>query len=161
MKYGKIYLSSPVDLKFPVTSPFGVDRPDIAKRFNQKKNFHKGVDFGSARRKGVISHSINGSLVYSVLSGKAQLAGWENEEDHKQGFGQRLWVLSHHPTHGDIRICYAHLSDLFVGEGNNIDFFQAIGRVGTTGRSTGPHLHIQVEKWPSREVLEPIFEKVS
>jgi murein DD-endopeptidase MepM/ murein hydrolase activator NlpD len=62
-------------------------------------------------------------------------AGWNN-----QGYGQFV-VIDHNI---DYLTLYAHLSEILVKEGQVIAQGQAIGRVGSTGNSTGPHLHFEI-----------------
>ena len=53
-----------------------------------------------------------------------------------------LTVVVQHPNGYESR--YAHLSSLAVREGDTVGQGQQVGRVGSTGRSTGPHLHFEV-----------------
>jgi len=45
---------------------------------------------------------------------------------------------------GEVSIIYAHCNELYVKQGDNIKQGQEIGEVGSTGNSTGPHLHFEV-----------------
>lgn len=84
---------------------------------------HSGLDF-----RGSI-----GEPVRATAAGKVETAGWNGgygkmvEIDHGNGFSTR----------------YGHLSEILVSEGQAIKPGQIIGRVGSTGRSTGPHLHYE------------------
>jgi murein DD-endopeptidase MepM/ murein hydrolase activator NlpD len=60
--------------------------------------------------------------------------GWQN------GYGQ-LIVIDHG---GGLTSRYGHLSHIDVSQGQTIERGQFIGRVGSTGRSTGPHLHYEI-----------------
>ena len=67
-------------------------------------------------------------------SGKVIFAGWQN------GYGQ-LVVVDHG---GGLTTRYGHLSHTDVIEGQAVSRAELLGRVGSTGRSTGPHLHYEV-----------------
>jgi len=56
--------------------------------------------------------------------------------------GYGVVVIVAHP--GDIRTMYAHLSAMYVRDGQSVKRGQAIGAVGASGRATGPHLHYEV-----------------
>jgi murein DD-endopeptidase MepM/ murein hydrolase activator NlpD len=62
-------------------------------------------------------------------------AGWDNG-----GYGYLIVVR--HPRH--VRTMYAHLSRIGVHRGERVSAGTVIGRVGSTGFSTGPHLHFEV-----------------
>ena len=55
---------------------------------------------------------------------------------------------------GNITTLYAHTSELYVEEGQNIQRGQAIAAVGSTGLSTGPHLHFEVRR--EGEPIDPM-----
>lgn len=114
-------LQTPVDpVKMRVTSKFGSRRHPIHGYTKQ----HKGVDFG-------VPH---GSPVTSAGDGVVVKAGWNG------GYGN--YVLIRH--NGEYSTAYAHLSKINVKVGQAIKQRQMIGKVGSTGSSTGPHLHYEV-----------------
>ncbi|MDO5015043.1 MAG: peptidoglycan DD-metalloendopeptidase family protein [Clostridia bacterium] len=78
-----------------------------------------------------------GKTVVAAKSGTVIAAGWENG-----GAGNR--VLINHG--GGLQTLYAHLSHINVRTGQKVSAGQAIGKVGSTGRSTGPHLHFEVRQ---------------
>lgn len=47
---------------------------------------------------------------------------------------------------GDVMTVYAHCKTIYVNEGDKINQGQQIGEVGTTGNTTGPHLHFEIRK---------------
>ena len=75
-----------------------------------------------------------GAPVIAGASGKVAFVGWQN------GYGQ-LVVIDHG---GGLTTRYGHLSHIDVDLGATVSRSQLIGRVGSTGRSTGPHLHYEV-----------------
>ncbi|WP_345948791.1 M23 family metallopeptidase [Mucilaginibacter sp. PAMB04274] len=95
--------------------------------FNFGRNeFHPGLDF-----KGRM-----GEPVKSTASGKVVFAG------RAGGYGNCVRI-----RHTDgIETWYGHLSRMLVREGQKVNVGQLIGKVGSTGRSTGPHLHYEVRR---------------
>lgn len=72
--------------------------------------------------------------VQSTMSGKVIHAGWNNE-----GYGNLVIV-----ENGSYRTYYAHLNSIPVAVGDNVEAGTVIGLSGSTGNSTGPHLHYEV-----------------
>ena len=108
-----------VDL--PVTSPFGWRIHPISGEWK----FHSGVDLGYEYGAGIIS----------LFDGTVVAAG--NFDD---GYGNQ--VLIYHEAF-DIYTRYAHCSQLFVNVNDYVQAGQIIAAVGSTGYSTGPHLHLE------------------
>jgi murein DD-endopeptidase MepM/ murein hydrolase activator NlpD len=75
-----------------------------------------------------------GAPVVAGASGKVTFVGWQN------GYGQ-LVVVDHG---GGLTTRYGHLSQIDVELGQTVNRTQLLGKVGSTGRSTGPHLHYEV-----------------
>ena len=103
-----------------VTSPFGYR----ADPFLGRLALHPGVDLAEAYGAGVHAAAA-GRVVHAGMAG-----GYGNmvEIDHGNGLATR----------------YAHMSDVLVEEGQEVDKGAILGRLGSTGRSTGPHLHYEV-----------------
>lgn len=76
-----------------------------------------------------------GTPVTAADRGVVLRAGWNN-----QGYG--LFVIIDHNI--DYVTLYAHLSEVFVTEGQVVGQGEVIGKVGSTGNSTGPHLHFEI-----------------
>jgi murein DD-endopeptidase MepM/ murein hydrolase activator NlpD len=94
--------------------------------FNGEEAFHKGVDFAASA----------GATVLSVAAG---VVTWSGMRD---GFGVLIEV-----AHGNGLVTrYAHNSRALVNVGDTVQRNQAIAVVGSTGRSTGPHVHFEVLK---------------
>ena len=89
-------------------------------------SFHKGTDFAAAQ----------GTPIYAADSGTVVIAGFSSSAGN--------WVVI---SHGNGLVTkYMHMAQLpFVSAGQAVSKGQNIGVVGTTGYSTGPHLHFQVE----------------
>ncbi|MBM3469815.1 MAG: hypothetical protein FJX73_03375 [Armatimonadetes bacterium] len=109
-------------LRGPVTSRFGFRRHPLFRRHH----FHTGVDISAPR----------GTPVPAAHAGKVLFAGWYG------GYG-KLVILDH----GDgVSTLYGHLSRISVKTGQNVSRRQVIGYVGSTGYSTGPHLHYEIRR---------------
>ena len=108
-----------VDL--PVTSPFGWRIHPISGEWK----FHAGVDLGYEY----------GAYIGALFDGQVVIA--ENLGD---GYGNQ--VLIYHPAI-DSYTRYAHCSTLHVSAGQSVSAGQIVAQVGSTGYSTGPHLHLE------------------
>lgn len=107
-----------------ITSSFGWRIHPIFK----SRTFHSGLDIGAPY----------GSAVRASNSGRVIYAGWYG------GYG-KVVILDHGRYNGvPVTTLYAHLSSYNVGVGDTIVRGQSVGRVGSTGYSTGPHLHFEV-----------------
>ncbi|MFD8506090.1 transglycosylase family protein [Streptomyces sp. NPDC003631] len=111
----------------PVTAATGT--PYHAAGGAWSKGYHTGVDFPVP----------TGTSVKAVASGHVVAAGWGGS------FGYQVVV-----RHADGRYTqYAHLSAISVKDGQSVVGGQRIGRSGSTGNSTGPHLHFEVRTGPA------------
>lgn len=110
-----------------ITSPFGVRILPIT----GIPTFHKGVDLGCNNK---------AIPIYATKAGTIDSAGWENSKNHKQGYGQRIYI-----EHGSGQeTLYAHLSEILVKPGQEVNQGQKIGACGNTGSSSGEHLHFEL-----------------
>jgi LysM repeat protein len=92
--------------------------------YSEKTN-HRGIDLAGAEGEGVYA-SDAGVIVYS---------GWNN-----YGYGNMIMI-----DHGNgFQTLYAHLSAIYRGCGQSVGQGETIGAVGSTGRSSGPHLHFEI-----------------
>jgi murein DD-endopeptidase MepM/ murein hydrolase activator NlpD len=92
--------------------------------FNGEQSFHEGIDFPAD----------SGTPIVAAASGKVTAAEW-----HPQ-YGKMIEI-----DHGNGLVSrYAHTSQMFVKEGDLVVRGQKLATVGSTGRSTGPHLHFEV-----------------
>ena len=105
-----------------LTSSFGVRRDPLLKR----PAHHSGIDF----------RAVQGAPVRSAGAGRIVKAGWNG------GYGRMVEI-----DHGNgLTTRYAHLSRILVRKGDEVADGDIVGRVGSSGRSTGPHLHYEVRK---------------
>lgn len=110
----------------PVDAPTGTPYRKAGSAWS--KGYHTGVDFAVP----------TGSTVKAVASGKVVSSGWAGS------FGYQVVI-----RHSDGRYTqYAHLSAISVKSGQSVGGGQRIGRSGSTGNSTGPHLHFEVRTGP-------------
>ena len=111
----------PIDLRtHTMSAGFGYRRDPV---YGWSK-FHEGIDFAAS----------TGTPVYATGDGRIALARRE------AGYGNCIEI-----DHGYNYVSrYAHLSEILVREGEDVKRGQMIGRVGSTGKSSGPHLHYEV-----------------
>lgn len=118
--------ASPFIGQFEVTSPYGM------RILNGEQEFHKGIDLVG----------IDTDRVTSIGSGVVDAVGWENPDNHNQGFGYRVRILNADKTY----TYYGHLqensSPLVVGQ--SINEFDLIGIMGATGAVTGRHTCLSI-----------------
>jgi len=107
-----------------VTSSFGMRLHPI----HNVWKMHTGIDIGAPSGQAIVAVQDG-----TVLSASA---GWNG------GYGN-LTIISHG---GGITSLYAHQSSILVSNGQRVSKGQTIGRVGSTGYSTGPHLHFEIRK---------------
>ncbi len=104
----------------PITSPFGMRSDPLGHGFRM----HSGIDIGAPM----------GSTITAAASGRIIFAGWYG------GYGNAI-IIDHG---GQTSTLYGHCSQLFVADGQDVERGQAIAAVGSTGESTGPHLHFEI-----------------
>ena len=97
----------------------------VVSPFTRRRSFHKGVDLQAPI----------GARVNSAADGVVVAAG------RNGAYGLSVDVF-----HGSgILTRYSHLSDIHIARGDKVCQGQTIGLVGSTGRSTGPHLHFEIQ----------------
>ncbi len=94
--------------------------------FHKRKAMHTGIDFSAG----------TGTPVITTADGVIKSAGW------RKGYGKCI-VIQHKSGY---KTLYGHLSKINVKKGQKVKSGDLIGKVGSTGRSTGPHLHYEVYK---------------
>ena len=123
--YGDGALANPAK-GYPITSPFGYRIHPIT----GAKKLHSGTDFGVPC----------GTPIRAAGDGIVVTSGWTG------GYGNRV-VISHGKIKGDsIASTYNHNTDLKVRDGQKVKKGQVISDSGTTGASTGCHLHFEIMK---------------
>lgn len=104
-----------------ITSPFSNGRVHPVLGYTRP---HTGIDIGAAMGSGIVAAN-KGTVIY---------AGWQD------GYGNTV-IIDHG---GNISTLYGHASRLLVSAGDEVDAGQVIEKVGSTGLSTGAHLHFEV-----------------
>lgn len=123
LSQGNVSLMFPLSIPAAITSAFGWRMHPVM----GISRFHSGTDLGAPL----------GTPVLAAFSGKVAVA------DFMGGYGLTV-VLQH--QNGSEETLYAHLSEIFVKPGETVRQGETIGRVGSTGLSTGPHLHFEFRK---------------
>lgn len=94
----------------------------------------------SANHTGLDLVGVDSKEIHSTVYGTVIRAGYENENNQKQGFGLRIVIKQN----GSNKYFYfGHLSAIFVKVGQVVSVTQKIGIEGNTGNSTGSHLHYE------------------
>ena len=114
-------LSFIVPVQGYISSKFGIRNPTTD---TVPKN-HTGLDIAA----------VSGTIIKSATDGVVSLASSQGD------YGNHLKI-----TNGDVTIVYAHCKTLYVKEGDKVKQGQNIAEVGSTGNSTGPHLHFEIRK---------------
>jgi len=113
----------PLKVHTYIASGFGTRRNPFGRGYE----FHDGIDLPAWR----------GAPIYATAPGKVIEAGWSNvygyyvKLDHGYGY----------------RTLYGHMSKILVERGQVVSRGDVLGKVGSTGRSTGPHVHYSVYIW--------------
>lgn len=107
---------------YTITSPFGMRFHPIL----QVRKLHTGVDIGAPMGANIVAAD-SGVVIYAGYNG---------------GYGNMIII-----DHGNgMSTLYAHMSRFVAGNGQTVSKGEVIGKVGSTGFSTGPHLHFEVRK---------------
>ncbi|MGJ8529268.1 M23 family metallopeptidase [Maritalea sp.] len=118
--------SAPIFRPLPYSNKYSSRFGNRRDPFTGKSAFHSGLDFRAS----------NGTKIRSIGVGKVTFAG------RKGGYGNAVEVT--HPN--GLLSRYAHMSKIKVKVGQKVGASSVLGLVGSTGRSTGPHLHLEVRR---------------
>ncbi|MEW9124339.1 MAG: M23 family metallopeptidase [Thermotaleaceae bacterium] len=114
----------PVDRRYRISSPFGWRIHPIYK----DRRFHHGIDLAAPQN----------TPVYAAAPGEVIFAARKGE------YGNLIIIEHSDYGYENFQTYYAHLSSIGVRKGEIVEMGQGIGRVGSTGASTGPHLHFEI-----------------
>lgn len=115
---GVNYLGSPYSASFTITQTYNPPN-------------HYGIDMVGLSDKNI----------YSTVNGVVVDSRWQNDDDHSAGYGQLVRILDNDTG---LYFIFGHLSERSVSQGDTVTKGQKIGVEGSTGNSTGSHLHYQV-----------------
>jgi murein DD-endopeptidase MepM/ murein hydrolase activator NlpD len=119
---------------FPVQGWISSDYGSRVNPVTRKREIHQAIDIVAPW----------GTEVRASAQGKVVSAGW------KSAYGLMIRMNDGH----GYQTVYGHLSRIVVKEGQWVDKGEVIGRVGSTGHSTGPHLHFEV--WSEAKTVDPL-----
>ena len=125
--------SENLEYKMPVSGRISSNFGTRFHPVDKKTKFHGGMDIAVP----------TGTSVGAAAEGVVKFAGW------KGGYGN--YVVIEHPDGKET--CYGHLNKINVSVGEGVSAGQPIAASGSTGKSTGPHLHFEVRQ--NGEVLDP------
>jgi murein DD-endopeptidase MepM/ murein hydrolase activator NlpD len=120
----------PLGVSWRLSSPYGY-RPDP---FTGVRSFHTGIDMVAPL----------GTSIKASMAGKVAAAGYN------QVYGNYV-IVSHS---GGYQTLYAHMTTILVKLGQNVNQGSVLGKLGSTGYSTGPHLHFSVYK--NGQLINPL-----
>ena len=114
---------NPLHSSYYISSRFGWR---VSPFDSSKRTYHGGIDMACP----------TGTPIYAASEGEVITAGWSNV------YGNYV-IISHHSGY---KTLYGHMSSILVSKGQYVYTTTKIGKVGSTGQSTGPHLHFTVYK---------------
>ncbi len=112
----------PIKSHYYISSPYGWRKSP----FTGRRTFHTGVDMACPK----------GTSIYAALAGRVTTVSFNSV------YGNYV-IVTHHSGYQTL---YGHMSAVYVVRGQHVTTSSRIGRVGSTGMSTGPHLHFTVMK---------------
>lgn len=119
------YIKKTVSIKKPLEN--GV----ISSRYGNRTP----TEIVSAHHEGVDIAADTGTAIFSAMDGEVTLVSTEGD------YGNHVKI-----TNGEVSTLYAHCSKILVNEGEKVTQGQKIAEVGSTGKSTGPHLHFEIRR---------------
>lgn len=141
----RLPLTNPISGPTKISSPFGIRRDP----FRRVAALHSGVDLRAQY----------GSRVVATAPGRIVRAGWDG------AYGKSVEILHDN----GISTVYAHMSSIKVKQGQQVEAGRVIGLIGSTGRSTGPHLHYETRIgdravdptrfWKARNALQALSQE--
>ena len=125
-----IPLKSPMDYYY-ISSKYGYRKDPITK----KKRFHPGIDLAGTWHEDVLAPA-DGTVFFAGNNG---------------GYGKMVKIKHKY----GIVTTYGHLQKILVSKGQKVTIGKRIGKMGTTGRSTGQHLHYEI--WVNKKHVDPFI----
>lgn len=123
-----------------ITSPFGYRVDPITKK---KKRYHAGLDLVSRIRNRHL-YAIDDGYVQKTVTG---------QDKSKTGYGNYIWVR--YPRY-NLSLLHAHCEKILLKKGDKVKKDDVVAIMGTTGKSTGVHLHLGMTRIGSNTWLNPV-----
>lgn len=105
--------------------------------------FYISQGFTLTKHDGLDLVGVDSKMIHSTVNGTVHYAGYENNDNKSQGFG--LFVCIKDEANGYFYY-FGHLSEVKVKTGDKVHITDIIGKEGSTGYSTGSHLHYEIRK---------------
>lgn len=102
----------------------------VSSRFGARESSSSIV---SSNHEGIDIAASSGTVIYAAMAGTVTMVSSES------GYGNHFKIVN-----GDVTTLYAHCKTIYVQQGDEVEQGQAIAEVGSTGNSTGPHLHFEI-----------------
>lgn len=119
----------------PITTPSSSAPPISSGKLLWPTNATRLTQYYSWRHGGIDIAGPSGTPIYAAEEGIVEVAGW-----NRGGYGYYI-IIDHG---GGLKTLYAHASKLLVAAGQRVNRGDHIANIGSTGRSTGPHLHFEI-----------------
>lgn len=130
---GNLFRNPLRNARYTLTSYYGYRQNP----FNpNKRTYHNGIDMACP----------TGTNIYPTMGGQVTTSGWSNIYGH--------YVIIQHPN--KFKSLYGHMSKRLVSAGDWVDVNTVIGKVGSTGQSTGPHLHFTI--YEGDKLVDPLVK---
>ena len=127
-------------LQWPAPGHYHVSSTFGWRTLHNQQNFHSGIDISDAGINGAAACAAASGTVFRVRTGCTHNKGKNYNCGCNSGYGNYVMI-----SHGNgMYTLYAHLANPTVSEGQAVTVGQQIGVIGSTGHSTGPHLHFEV-----------------
>lgn len=127
------------EVSYGVATPVGKtwnDAQNVTSVFGNRESFDTGKGITREGHSGMDFAAPKGTRINAIKSGKVTKV--ENNENNKRGFGKYVEIEHADGTHS----LYGHQSKIIVYEGETVEAGEKIGEVGSTGISSGNHLHL-------------------
>jgi murein DD-endopeptidase MepM/ murein hydrolase activator NlpD len=111
---------------------------------------HEGIDFPVG----------NGTEIFAAANGIVDLVDLRGTTPFEAAYGTHIWIRHDQPGGVVYRTLYAHLSQVWVSQGQQVTAGQLVALSGNTGRSTGPHLHFSLKKVGASNARETTYQVV-
>ncbi len=125
---------SPTPTPAPSPAPTPAPTPSVSGKMAWPTEGHRITQYFSWRHNGLDVANKTGTPIYAAEAGVVELSGWNT------GYGNNI-IIDHG---GGKKTRYAHMSRMFVSVGQSVARGEHIAAMGSTGWSTGPHLHFEV-----------------